>query len=482
MKRKIIISILIVMVLSLVLCFSGCSIGQTTIITNNIVSIEKTASNGLVDTYTITLSDGSTSTFEITNGRDGTDGVNGKDGENIDIQKLYEDYLEVHPNTSYESFIKELLSVNVNIDGNTSSISKALQSSAKIYTEFTETYRIGRISTGKETSIYLGSAVIYSINEEYTYFITNCHVVYLSTAIEENKIAKKIVCYLYGSEGEPTSTGTKDANGCTIYDYGKYAIDCEYVGSSVSADIAVFRAKTSDVMNINENVEEIEFADGYSVGNTAIAIGNPEGEGISVTEGVVSVDNEYINLSIDGTTRSYRCLRIDTAIYSGSSGGGLFNIDGKLIGITNAGDGNDQNVNYAIPVEIVKAATENIIYYSKLGVSSAKKITLGITVSSENSKYVYDALLGTGKIVEDVVITAINSNSIGSNLGILESDIIQKMIINGNEYQINRSFNIGDKLLSIRSGDVISFIVKRGDDIVNTNEYTVKDSDLSIVA
>lgn len=38
-----------------------------------ITSIEKTATVGLVDTYTITLSNGETSTFDVTNGRDGVD-------------------------------------------------------------------------------------------------------------------------------------------------------------------------------------------------------------------------------------------------------------------------------------------------------------------------------------------------------------------------------------------------------------------------
>ena len=39
-----------------------------------IVSILKTATVGLVDTYTITYTDGTTSTFDVTNGQDGTGG------------------------------------------------------------------------------------------------------------------------------------------------------------------------------------------------------------------------------------------------------------------------------------------------------------------------------------------------------------------------------------------------------------------------
>jgi len=45
-----------------------------------IVSIAKTSTSGLVDTYTITLADGTTATFSVKNGENGTDGTNGTDG------------------------------------------------------------------------------------------------------------------------------------------------------------------------------------------------------------------------------------------------------------------------------------------------------------------------------------------------------------------------------------------------------------------
>lgn len=46
-----------------------------------IQSIAKTSTNGLVDTYTITLTNGGTYTFTVTNGADGTNGTNGIDGD-----------------------------------------------------------------------------------------------------------------------------------------------------------------------------------------------------------------------------------------------------------------------------------------------------------------------------------------------------------------------------------------------------------------
>ena len=468
-NKKIFIFTLMIILIALLFSFCGCnSNGSQNGLT--IVSIEKTKTSGLVDTYTITYSDGSEYLFEITNGKDGTD------GESLSVEQIFAKYLENNPNATYEDFLKDVLEIN--LTSNTVSINKALQSSAKVYTEFTQAYRVNPMYTTKETSVYLGSAVVYKVESDYTYFITNYHVVYNSSAIEQNKIAKKVVCYLYGSEGAPISTNTKDENGCTVYNYGEYGIDCEYVGGSITADIAIVKAKTSDVKAINENVQPISFADDYSVGDTAIAIGNPEGEGISVTQGIVSVDNEYIYLAIDGTTRAYRSIRIDTSIYSGSSGGGLFDVNGKLIGITNAGDGEDQNVNFAIPLEIVKYAVENIMNYG----GNAKTITLGIEVISSNSKYVYNEEKGVGEIVEKVTVSKIKENSISEKLGLEIGDVLLAFVVNGVDYKINRSFNIGDVLLTIRSGDQISFRVLRENETQSSSTYTVLESELNQVA
>ena len=66
--------------------------GDTGATGNGIKSINLTSSNGLVDTYTITFTDGSTTTFVVTNGEkgeagkdgvDGNDGADGKDGRGI---------------------------------------------------------------------------------------------------------------------------------------------------------------------------------------------------------------------------------------------------------------------------------------------------------------------------------------------------------------------------------------------------------------
>ena len=474
---RIFLTIVISILCSVLLC--SCTIKVTD---NGIVSILKTSTDGLVDTYTITFNDGTKTTFQVTNGKDGQNGINGvdgKDGEDgldITIEDVFNKYLETHPNATYEDFLKEVLSINDK--GNALVVNKALNSSLKVYTEFTVSTKNVYGQTVNKKSVSAGSAVVFKIDNDYTYIITNYHVVYNIEQNTDSKIAQKIVAYLYGSEGNPYETEQKDQSGYTVYDYGNLAIECEYVGGSLTADLAIIKAPTSRVKSLNSSVTAVEFASSYSVGETAIAIGNPEDEGISVTEGIVSVDNEFILLALDGTSRKYRSIRIDTALYSGNSGGGLFNVEGKLIGITNAGDKTDQNVNYAIPVQIVDAVVNNIMKYND---KSAHKITLGVTVTSSNSKYVYNEQTGYGKIVEDIVVTEITENSIASAFGLVADDVLKTFKVNDTVYTLNRYFDIGDILYKVKEGDNISFTYTRGEENKNTSVYKVLASDIKTV-
>ena len=418
----------------------------------SIVSVAKTSSDGLIDTYTIYYSDGGTSTFQIANGADGTDGEDGKDGTNGKDGKDGD---------------------GVAATDNSVVINQCLQTVGKVFCEFTELDDSTEDDeTDTKTAVYTGACVIYRMDEEYTYFLTNYHVIYDTDAVEE-KISTTIHCYLYGSESVPKKQ--TDENKKTYYTYDDYAIPCDYVGGAAQYDIALVRAETSVVKSINENAKAVTFAEEYYVGQTAIAIGNPHGGGISVTEGIVSVDNDRISLNIDGTTRSYRSIRIDTALYPGNSGGGLFNNDGELIGITNAGDTEDQNINYAVPVQIVKAVAQNVLIHN-----GVRKLTFGVTVTSKNSKYVYDEESGYGRIEEDIAISAVEG--IAAEMGLKVGDILTAIEIDGAEYELERYFDIGDYALYLTEGVKFRFLYERGGTAGATSVYEVKDEDLKTIA
>lgn len=462
--------------------FSAC--GFTPRETVSIVSIEKTATDGLVDTYTIYYSDGSEYSFEVTNGADGEKGDKGDtgatgekgdtgdDGEDITLQALYQAYVAEYGQIEYSEFLSLYMTLQTD---NFTVINRLLQSAVKIYSEFVEPNENN--NNALEPAVYTGSGVVYKIDDDYTYFLTNYHVVHSDKAVDSN-ISTKMHLYLYGSESKPT----KESDGTVVYD--DYAVPCEYIGGAISLDVAMVRAETAKVKQINENICEVAFADDYFVGQTAFTIGNALGNGISVTEGIVSVKDDNISLAIDATTRTYRSIRMDTPLYQGNSGGGLFNANGELIGLSNAGLLEKEHINFAVPLPIVKGVAYNVwSHYTDetdetLGVY---KIKLGLSVRSENMRYVYDTAKGSGEIVEDVFVAEIADGSIAQTLDLQVGDKITAITVDGEIFSLARDFQISDALFFATSGKKISLSYERNGEKYTTAEYTVLAQDLVLV-
>jgi Tfp pilus assembly protein PilF len=81
-----------------------------------------------------------------------------------------------------------------------------------------------------------------------------------------------------------------------------------------------------------------------SVGERVYALGSPEGLELSLSEGLISGIRKFEGVSLIQTT---------APISHGSSGGGLFDEQGKLVGITTFAIKDGQNINFAIPTELV---------------------------------------------------------------------------------------------------------------------------------
>lgn len=293
-----------------------------------------------------------------------------------------------------------------------------------------------------------GSGVIYQLEDDGSaYIITNHHVVYENDSATANKISDDINVYLYGMEGSA------------------YAIPATYVGGSLNYDIAVLKVTASPILKtaIEKGVTTaVEFADSSAIraGQTSIAIGNPEAEGISVTCGIVSVDSEYIDMTaVDNRTKiSLRVIRTDTAVNSGNSGGGLFNDSGKLIGIVNAksGDTEVENIAYAIPANVAKAIADNIIYYNTTrNTKCVMRVMLNISVQTSGLSTAIDSTTGYINKIEQVQIASVNNNSIVKGK-IQEGDIINSVTIDDVTTQITRQYQFIDTLLNARVGNDVT--------------------------
>jgi S1-C subfamily serine protease len=134
--------------------------------------------------------------------------------------------------------------------------------------------------------------------------------------------------------------------------------DTEIVGSDAYSDLAVLKVDT-------EGLPPIEFGstDDVIVGQFAVAVGNPLGQvgGASLTTGVISALSRTVEIDDESL---FGMLQTDAPITSGSSGGALVDGAGELIGITSAigvGRGGAEGIGYAIPVELVRRVTDEII-------------------------------------------------------------------------------------------------------------------------
>ena len=132
MKKKL---CAIMMAISIMLSFvlTGCFGSKV-----SVVGIEQSTVDGET-IYTVKYSDGTTSTLNVPNGKDGLNGAtgqNGKDGQDVSLEDVFQKWLDENPGESYDTFLREYLSYSDS--GNITTIHSALLSSAKVYTEFTE--------------------------------------------------------------------------------------------------------------------------------------------------------------------------------------------------------------------------------------------------------------------------------------------------------------------------------------------------------
>ena len=140
----------------------------------------------------------------------------------------------------------------------------------------------------------------------------------------------------------------------TVTTYDDEVYEAELIGMDSKTDIALLKVIHP------QNFEPATFADSEDirVGNTVFAVGNPFGLGNSVSSGIISAKERDIE---KGPYDNF--IQTDAAINQGNSGGPLFNMHGKIIGMNTAifsTDGNNSGVSFAVPSNTVRWVVEQI--------------------------------------------------------------------------------------------------------------------------
>jgi serine protease Do len=235
----------------------------------------------------------------------------------------------------------------------------------------------------------------------------------------------------------------------TLTDGTKY--QTQMCGFDTKSDIAVLKIYES-----SRYLPVATWANGettLNVGESVIVIGNPLGVlGGSVTNGYLSaLDRE---IKVDG--HKMNLLQTDAAVNPGNSGGGLFNLNGELIGIVNAKivDEDIEGIGFAIPYDDAYKAYYDLTNYGYI----KGRPTVGADWGTNYRGYVevYNAE-SKSELKDGDIIRAVRVNGSGAFIEVTASSLTNLV----SEMEIGDTFE-----LKVQRG-AFSIIVK-----VTVYEYT----------
>ena len=129
------------------------------------------------------------------------------------------------------------------------------------------------------------------------------------------------------------------------------------VGEDDTSDVAVVKVDATGLTPAT-----VGNSDNLKVGESVMAVGNPLGElGGTVTSGIVSALNRSVTIQGTSSTNTMSLIQMDASVSPGNSGGGLFNMNGELIGLVNAKSSSSdaEGLGFAIPInDAIKVAQD----------------------------------------------------------------------------------------------------------------------------
>ncbi len=192
-------------------------------------------------------------------------------------------------------------------------------------------------------------------------------------------------------------------------------LKAKVIGRDTRVDIAVLKVEAG------RKLPAVQFGDSddVRVGDWILAIGNPYGLGGSVSAGIISARARDINV---GPFDDF--LQTDAAINRGNSGGPMFDLTGKVIGINTAifsPTGSNVGIGFAMPSALVEPVIKQIVQYGK-----SRRAWLGVKIQTMTPEIA--SSLGFKEPKGALVLEA-NTGGPAEKAGIREGDVITS--ING---------------------------------------------------
>jgi serine protease Do len=190
--------------------------------------------------------------------------------------------------------------------------------------------------------------------------------------------------------------------------YSGMELTATVVGTDPKTDIALLKVEAEKPLPF------VKFGDSdiARVGDWVVAMGNPLGQGFSVSAGIVSARNR----ALSGTYDDY--IQTDAAINQGNSGGPLFNLDGEVIGVNTAilsPNGGSIGIGFSMASKVVTRVVDQLQEYGE-----TRRGWLGVRIQDVTDD-VAEAIgldAAAGALVTDV------PEGPASEAGVLSGDVI----------------------------------------------------------
>lgn len=218
----------------------------------------------------------------------------------------------------------------------------------------------------------------------------------------------------------------EDATGIQVTFSDETTAQAVVKGTNADSDLAVVSVKLSDIKEETLSVIKVAVlgnSDEVKVGQIAIAIGNAQGMGQSVTVGYISAKERELDMGNAQTgSKKMKFLQTDAAINGGNSGGPLLDIGGNVVGINSAkiSDTQVEGMCYAIPISQAIPIINELMNRETL--TQEEKGYMGVSLQdiSSEAKEMYG-------VPDGVYVAEVSANGPADKAGILKGDIITEI-------------------------------------------------------
>lgn len=258
---------------------------------------------------------------------------------------------------------------------------------------------------------------------------------------------------------------------------GDDEFDATLLAYDENLDVAILKAD-----GLNLPAVTLGDSDTLQVGDWAICIGNPLGEQLAgtTTVGIVSALNREVSSTttdkygLRGTVTN-TMIQVDAAINSGNSGGGMFSVNGELMGIPtlkytgSAFSGNTvEGIGMCIPINAAKPLIEDVLSGKVTGNATAGANTnasgntdllngkprMGITITGINTS---SSAVRNGQLPNGVYVTEVEEGSPAAEAGMQAADII----VDADNTVITSTSQLQEIIAEKNAGDTVEIKVYR---------------------